>query len=67
MKLHASCAAQTTALQDCMHEHSDYYRDILYEQDGQQPAEAIQDEILGHEHKAIEGVLHCRAEQCRAV
>ena len=35
-----------------MHEHSDYYKDILYEQAGEQSAEAVQDEILEHDHKA---------------
>ena len=35
-----------------MTEHSDYYKDILYEQAGEQSLEAIQDEILEHEHKA---------------
>ena len=51
------CVMQTNALQSCMQEHKDYYKDILYEQAGEQSLEAVQDEILEHEHKAIEGKL----------
>ena len=47
-----TCGVQTLDLQGCMTEHSDYYKDILYEQAGEQSLEAIQDEILEHEHKA---------------
>ena len=48
---------QTTDLHNCMREHSDYYSDILYEQAGEQSLEGVQDEMLEHEHKALEGGL----------
>ena len=55
--LTVSCA-QTLDLQGCMQEHSDYYKDLLYEQTGEQSPEAIQDEIIEHEHAKSPGVAH---------